>query len=527
MSSSDDSTPRAPLDLFGDRALAAYENGQAAELVRRRNRHLGHLLLADRAVVYVQILYRLLLFRRSHELEPLHEELYEAVRPAQERCLGPGGGYDQDQFRADLAQLEAWALISCRIEAERLRGYRDTRRRKFRYRLSADAVSFLEWLEERAQSDLYRPEEDARDLLEETLASLRELGRLLALDREQLRDGGARRIVYQLAKLDALSLDVNAYLGGFNARLLTFAAHEYHIEEVRAVLRELREFVDGFLRQVHQLRGAIGEEVARLLRSEAAAAVAWAAAELETERRRMPALLRREGDPRDPRPIPMGLWEFFREDGHLDLLCRRVRESSILVWRKLHAHLREVERRSTRLQDIRARCAELAALPETVVPYGFLRELLAPAVMVHDPHYWDEHERAEPPRPRRRSDLGERQPPTPIRPKRRRGGTVVSLEQARLQRLGGWLQAALGKDRLAAGVPLSHGRYESVADFTRILELSKAGLLGEGRRLRRVGFCLSPVPGRGGTVNVQACSLSFPEMTVRCAGEAPRKREAP
>jgi hypothetical protein len=519
VSTSADNASRQPLDLFGDRALAAYESGQAAELVHRRNPHVGHLLLADRAVLYCQLLYRLLLFRRAHELEPLHEDLYEAVRPAQECALG-AGAYDLDQFRTDLAQLEDWHLVSCRIEVERLRGYRDSRRRKFRYRLSADALAFLEWLEERAQSEIYRPDEDARDLLEETSGSLNELRRLLALEPRQAQDGDARRIAYQLAKLDALSLDVNAYLGGFNARLLTFATHEYRIEGVRAVLRELQQFVDGFLRQVHELRGTIGDQVAGLLRTTAAEAIAKATAELEAERRRLPALLRRHGDPRDAGSIPMRLWEFFRQDGRLDLLCRRIRESAILVWRKLHAHLREVERRSTRLEDIRARCLDLVALAEGMVPHRFMRELLAPAVMLYDPHFWDDFERAEPPTPRQRAELGDRRPLRPLRPKRRQGGPVLSLEQARLERLGAWVQTALGADTLAAGTLLSRGFFDSPEDFGRIMDLSKAGLLGSGRRLQRVGYGLTPVADQTGIVGIEDQSLTFAELTVRRTPEA-------
>jgi hypothetical protein len=517
-----------PLDLFGDQALAAYEDGRAGELVRRRNREVGHLLLAERAVLYVQLLYRLLLFRRAHELEPLHEDLYDAVRPAQRQALG-GADYDLDQFRTDLAQLEDWGLVGRRIEVERLRGYRDSRRQKFRYRLAPDALAFLEWLEERAQSDVFRPADDARDVLEETSGSLSELNRLFAVrGTRQTQEGDARRIVYQLANLDALSLNVTQYLSDFNVRLLGFATHEYCIEDARGVLRELEQFVDGFLRQVHGLRGPIGNQVGGLLQSDVAHAIQEASAELETERRRLPGLLRRGGDPRDPRGIPLGLWEFFREDGHLDHLCRRIRESAILVWRKLHAHLRELERRSTRLEDIRARCAELATLPETAVPHRFMRELLAPAVMLSDPHYWDDAERAEPPVPRRRTELGDRRPLPALRPKRRQDGPVVSLDQARLERLGGWVETTLGRADLILGAPLSRGFFDSPEDLNHIMDLSKAGLLGGGRRLHRVGYGLTPEPGPLAQVGVEDRTLTFTEMRVRRAqSDAPQTPKAP
>lgn len=506
--------------------MAAYEEGQARELVLRRNRQVGQLLLAERAALYVHILYRLLLFRRAHELEPLYEDLYEAVRPAQECGLGPGA-YEAEQFRTDLAQLEAWQLVTCRIEVERLRGYRDSRRRKFRYRLAPDALSFLEWLEERAQSDVYRPDEDARDLLEETSGSLNELRRLLAaFAARQAQEGDARRIVYQLSKLDALSLGANDYLGGFNARLLGFATHEYRIEEAREVLRGLEQFVDGFLRQVHQLRGPIGAQVSTLLQSAARQAIDEAAGELAAERRRLPGLLRRGSDPRDPRSMPLALWEFFREDGKLDQLCRRIRESAILVWRKLHAHLRELERRSTRLADLRARCAELAGLPEDATPHRFMRELLAPALMLSDPHYWDDGERADPPTPRRRAELADRQPLPVLRPKRRQSGPVVSLEQARLARLGEWVAGVLRDGDLAAGARLSCGFFAAPGDFPQIMDLGKTGLLGEGRRLARVGYRLSPVPGHPVDVGLDDQKLTFTEMLVQRRPEAGARTQA-
>lgn len=114
-------------------------------LLDNRCRQLGHLLLADRAVFYVQILHRMLEFRRQHELEPLHDDLSNAVRAPLENAASEP--YTTDTFSQDIRQLQLWNLITCRIEKERLRGYRDTRRRKFRYRLADEATAFLLWLE--------------------------------------------------------------------------------------------------------------------------------------------------------------------------------------------------------------------------------------------------------------------------------------------------------------------------------------------------------------------------------------------
>ena len=145
-----------PIELFAEETLEAFEAGKATQLITRRNRQLGHLFLADRGVFYAQILYRLLLFRREHELEPLYEDIYDGVRPAQKHLL-EAGDYTTEQFRADLDQLLAWELVTCRIEIERLRGYRDTRKQKFRYSLTEESVAFLQWLEEQCQAELERP----------------------------------------------------------------------------------------------------------------------------------------------------------------------------------------------------------------------------------------------------------------------------------------------------------------------------------------------------------------------------------
>lgn len=51
----------------------------AADLLENRNPHLGQLLVTDRAVFYLQILFQLVMFRREHELEPLHDDIYNKV----------------------------------------------------------------------------------------------------------------------------------------------------------------------------------------------------------------------------------------------------------------------------------------------------------------------------------------------------------------------------------------------------------------------------------------------------------------
>ena len=514
MSNTSPPSDDALVQLFEDQPLRAYEEGAAADLLLRRNRNLGNILLAERAVFYVNILYRLLMFRRDYELEPLYEDIFLAVRPAQQ-AGEETAEYDHDHFRADLAQLTEWGLVTCRIEVERLRGYRDTRRRKFRYRLTRECLHFLEWLEEAAQTENERTEQDARDVLEEISVSLGELTRLLArMNAERTEVDDCRRILYRLDRLNALTTEVTMRLGDFNALLLSFVSHQYTIQEAHHVLSGLEDFVEHFLRHIHELRGLILDKIEPLRRDNAAAKISLAIVRLEEERQRSPHLLRRTGEFRRPELIPEKLWTFFREDGKIDGLTRRIHDSSIKVWRKLHAHLRELERRNTRIEDIRQRLVELAALPEDAPPLAFMRELLAPAVYVADPNYWDDYEKADPPRPRRRTRV-EREPPNaPLRPKSRGSGPVISLEQARLERLSAWVADVLGRITEPEGRRLSQGDFTKAEDFQRIMELSKAGLLGNGRRLRRVGYGMTPDPARPARVELDEQALAFAELHV-------------
>ncbi len=139
------------LHFFDTDGRSYFQQHGAGLLLADRNAHVGSLLVSERSFFYLNILYRLLLFKRDYELEPLYEDIYNGVLSAQQ---GLTPAYDQDQFRSDLNRLEQWDLVDFRIEKQRLRGYRDNRKRKFRYRLKNEAVHLLEWLEQRCLDDI-------------------------------------------------------------------------------------------------------------------------------------------------------------------------------------------------------------------------------------------------------------------------------------------------------------------------------------------------------------------------------------
>ncbi len=118
----------------------------------------------------------MLLFRREHELEPLHEDLYRAVRSAQESITGEP--YLNEHYTSDINNLYDWKLITVRLEKERIRGYKDTRRTKYRYGLTNETIRFLVWLEERLLDDIEEHISDARDLLEEVAGTIKETGEI-------------------------------------------------------------------------------------------------------------------------------------------------------------------------------------------------------------------------------------------------------------------------------------------------------------------------------------------------------------
>jgi len=502
-------------------APAQQTNAEAGLLLQNRNREIGNLLLSERAIPYVTILSALLAFRRTHEQEPLHEDLHAAVR----RELD-ADAYIGDLFNQDIAQLMRWNLITARLEKERLRGYKDTRRRKFRYRLTDEAAAFLLWLEARRRDDLEPSDIDTRDLLAELISTLRETVRLFnktgadALDYET-----ARGAFYRLSRMSTLTDSVSQTLGDFNVRLLGFAANRYDAATARAILGELERFLKQFLNRIHTLRTEITPEIGRLRHSRHAAR--WQAClERMEEERRATAHLMRTRLPA-PEPTLASLASFYAAEGPLEQLCNRVNTAALLVWRKLYTHLRELERRSHRLEDLHTRVAEIAGLPAHAVPAAYLRRLLAPARMLGDMHFWDENEKALPPQPHADRHRVREETLLWMDAKPRAAGTPPqSLEEARLQALAFWMRQSGLEPTPEAVCRVSQGDFTVFEDFPRLIELARSGLLGRGARLARLGIEVAPTAD---AVRVEAArhALAFFDLLVRTSAKVPPASPTP
>jgi hypothetical protein len=156
--------PQAKALLVGD--PLAFDDGAAPLLLRALDRPVAQAIVAERAPVYVTILFGMLLRRHEHELEPLHEDLERFLAPA---LTAVEPGRDDQAFARDVDALVAWGCLERHAEPLKIRGYKDLRRERFRFRLTDDAVALLGFLEARLEARLEGRSDDGRDLLIDVL----------------------------------------------------------------------------------------------------------------------------------------------------------------------------------------------------------------------------------------------------------------------------------------------------------------------------------------------------------------------
>ncbi len=490
-----------------DTDFSSLPNEYGKILLHYQNRNLGQLLSSERAEFYLNVLYGLLLFRRNHELEPLHDDIFHFVQTAQQSA---DISYDANTFNQDIRQLEQWNLITKRIERERLRGYKDTRRRKFRYRIANSTLSLLQWMEDQLRDALEPQNSDTRDLLEEVSGGLRELQRVLnKLHQTDPDPELARSATYRLVRLGHLTLEINQSLADFNARLISFTLDRYNIATAQIILRELEHFLEKYITRISVLRREIIPELENLASPRFTPRWDLCEKTLAEELQQSSMLMRSRSIPDSGKELER-LLRFYEIGGQLDQLCGRVRASALNVWRKLSSHLRELERKSHRMEDLKDRIRELAALSEKHLCSGFINELLAPARMITDMNYWDTIEKAEPPQPRLDQHTVKQAPICYLKLKPRGDASSVrSLNEARLQQLRQWVE----KTQPDLPSALSTGCYSEFGDLTSIMELVRNGILNNGRNLAKVGLQIDPA-SHPATVEVDERLLAFEELMI-------------
>lgn len=497
--------------------IEAFQSGRSLNLIRQRNPNLGQLLLTERSGYYIQILYRLVIFRENHELEPLFNDVWTAVAPVQH--LAGAGVYSKDNFAQDIKQLEEWQLIDRRIEKEKIRGYSDNRNLKFRISLQEETLSFIKWLEYRLAEQTEAKTHDVRDLLEEVCGSLNELLRNLhAISAKNGSTAKVRRVMYQLYKLDDLTLEINRHLADYNGALHQFIANVYEISVVKELLQQLDTYVATFLSGMHMLQQDIVPALQRLNQKLYQNKIESCCQAMAEEQKKTPTLFRGAGDVnlRQAAEIPARLLTFYEPHGRLASLMGRINQTSLRVCCKIHAYLRELERKSHRLEDLKDRISEISQLASQQVPHGFLSKMIGSAQISFDPQYWNAHCLADPPLTQASEKNRKVKPPPFLKPKTQKSSAAQSIEEARLESLKEWIKEkvmtgnnrATGKSNLLSAVD-----FDQWNDLTSILQLAKAGLLNKGTKLDKIGFKVETTQQEV-TIQVKDLLMQFKDMGI-------------
>lgn len=488
-----------------DSALVA----ESAVWLSKRAVTLGNLLASDRAAEYVAILRAFAKLREGHEPEPLHESVLREV------CGEDASPDAEQQFKASVRQLKDWKLLTERIEKERLRGYRDKRRDKFRYRLEDDAIAFVGWLEDRHAKDLSPEGADITgNLLDMQCSLLHELRRKLrTVDPEKVDYESAGDILYRVEQLRLYVEATAKTLQVLNLRLLAFGT-VFKPDEAKAIVGELGVFLERFGRRFGVLREEIVTDLLEL--GKASHVGRWTACveRLRTEAARFTHISSVRVP--DPFRILADATAFYAPEGSLVSLMSRVTDSARRVWGKLNARLRELERRNHRLEDLGARLKEFALLAEDEVPSNWMRRLLETASLRGDAQISPDGEKAKHPLPKLVERKKRERIVTWITPRKvGEKADVLSIDQARGDRLKEWMKARGISPSANESVRLSAGQYASFDDCRGLVQLIESVRLGNGAKARRY----LGVEGRPESAPVEVATpegaLAFEDLILR------------
>lgn len=479
-----------------------------AEWVGGKIKELGSLLAADRAVEYVAILRVFAGFRQHHEPEPLHEDIVRAV------CGETPDPFAELTLKSDLRRLKDWGLVTERIEKERLRGYRDNRRTKFRYRLCEEAAQFVAWLEERRNRPLDAGGGDITgNLLDIQCSLLHELRRKLRMVTPTGTDADtAGDVLYRVEQMRVYVDATARTLQALNLRLLSFGAESFAADEAKPVVDELALFLDRFGRRFGVLREEIVQDLTELRRPNQAARWATCADVLRAEASKFRHIASMRIP--DAAAILSDAARFYAPDGALVDLMQRIVDSARKVWGKLNAKLRELERRNHRLEDLGVRIAELAKMDEDVVPYGWFRRLLETAAMRGDAQIRPGGEKSVHPLPKASAKVKARKTVTWITPRTvGEKADIASISQVRGARLKDWLKTRAlypeeSTTRLSSLVP------QTFDDFPNVVQLIEYTRLGRGEKGRRYLDVTARELSEATTLDGVGCTLTCNDLIL-------------
>ena len=489
--------------LLGEQALAAFQSGDVAFLLEKRNRNLGSMFVSEFAIDYIQILYRLLLFRREHELEVLRDDLFDAVKIGISASRSDEN-YLIERFDQEMKQLEEWGLVGKRLEKARLRSYKDVRRDRFRFSLTDETISFLVYLEERYQNDLLPRDDDSLNLLEFILSALKQINKALKEPEETHSS-----IVFSMCDVQEKTARLSQNLNRITVRLGDFLLHVYSPEEAKEIVSGLDVYFRAYLMQLTQLRMKILNELERLDDDEKSKHLQQCFSLFMEGQNKLPRVMQVSRGRDNPADQVAKLLKYYQRNGHVDKLCGAVHDNAMKVLGKLTSFLKELERRSNRLEFINIRLSELAQKEEDFDPQDFLWAFMESAAAPLDMNDSDEYHKAEPPSPRN-SHSAKRTPPKTFQRTRPLSETHVEThEEMRLRILLEFLKTHYPQNGKLDAAALS-----GAEDFRQVALLLKYGILGEGRQLKNAGFELKFDLHKEMCINGTSGELQGPETTL-------------
>lgn len=532
MQSSDPERPPAPDDDGGAAEQPGRPREDFTEFVERVRPLIGageafRWISEGRRLAYAAILYYLWRRRMAHEIEVYHDDLLDEMRAGVGAVLGPG--YDALQFRSDVEQLQRWGNLSERVEPQRIRSLADRTRSKLLLRLSPDTSAFLQFLRDRAEPLPLGVRHQGANLLEDLLGNLKEALRglrqglqLLQGDRtapelEELEER-CLRASHLLYEADHKAERIAEELVQFGEELARFVAEPFRVES----LNELGGWLERYLERYLTVLEEKGRSIRRVLGSIAKPALAPVLAEAERlEYARLadtPLALAGGLRLRGAADVLAGLRRFFDEHEGLSELCRRINRRTRGAIRRIQRHVEAVRLRNVRTEAIRARTAELFALPEG--PEGdeaaleFIEGLVAPVNARSDARPGSPEKRAASPRPAKRYEsLRPAFQGEPLGPKRTTPEGSRELERLRLERLSAFIE-----ERVLQGRPrgrFAEARLDELDHGRLLVRAVAAWMLRGGRARKHLRYVLEdPGDGRRAVLGAEAFDLELPDLAA-------------
>ncbi|NLI79228.1 MAG: DUF2397 family protein [Candidatus Riflebacteria bacterium] len=449
-------------------------------------------LVAERNRFYLLILETLNDLRRSRQIEVPFDELEGRVLTA--RLVQAGPEYQSDEFRRDLDALVERGNVSRRLEARRLQSLADRRLDRYLIRLDPETARILQFLATRVTPRTTAPGQEGTHLLADIHHHLTQC--LERLEAPPGGEDGPVRSRYHLLEANRLADRAAEDLIGLIDRIEGFvsAPGGVQFETLTAILGHLQVFVDSYLERLTSL----GMTIAGLLPRIGSHPGYQALLQAEDPAWSLPV-----GDgpamPVEGGVVPRTLGDletFFRPEGPLSRLCRRVTRATGEAVHRLRGYAETLRNRSLRVEDLRARLLEVVALPAATDPApleGWFEALYASGHLMTDAGNGTPEARQAPPRPHRRYEM--KRPAfrrAILDQKQEQRGARRELQEARIQAALAFVERAILKGEPSR--PLSEGTLSGPADFRALLDALKLDRLHQTRHRVPLGFATGRPP---------------------------------